>query len=311
MTSPEISDSSLEQSIDSLRLYSHEKEMRHPLLTREEETTLAISMEQGKKAERRLERHVGKPMSHSARVALESQVADGVVAREQLINHNLRLVVSIAKKFGWCSLELPDLIQEGNIGLMKAIEKFDYRLGYKFSTYATWWIRQAIQRAIANQGRTIRISVNQGDKINNLFRAALTLTQVLGRTPSIEEIAKRLAIPVEKATQFIQFAREPFSLEEPVETGETVFGDFVEDESPSPDDQATQHIMSETLMKIMSTLPPKEAKVLEFRFGLVNGKGHTLQEIGNKMGLTKERVRQIEAKAIRSLRNQMGSAELR
>ena len=290
----------IDDEVSITTLYLHD--MQHTVLSREEETILAKSMERGKKAGERLERCVGRPISLSTRATLEFQVADAMAAREELITHNLRLVISVAKKYTWSNVPFLDLIQEGNIGLMKAAEKFDYRLGYKFGTYAKWWIRQTIQLAIANQGRTIRVPVHQGEKINNICRVALTLTQVLGRAPSIEEIAEELAIPIEKATKLMQLTREPLSLEEPVGDGETVFGDFVEDESPSPFEQATRSVLREELKKIVSTLPGEEAKVLLLRYGFFDGKSHTLQEIGDTMGVTGERIRQIAARATERLR---------
>lgn len=286
--------------VDITTLYLDE--MQHTVLSREEEMILAKSMERGKKAEERLERRVGRPISQSTHAILESQVAAAMEAREELIIHNLRLVISVAKKYTWSNVPFLDLIQEGNIGLMKAAEKFDYRLGYKFGTYAKWWIRQTIQLAIANQGRTIRVPVHQGEKINNLCRVALTLTQVLGRAPSIEEIAEELAIPIEKATKLMQLTREPLSLEEPVGDGEAVFGDFVKDESPSPFEQAARSMVREELKKIVSTLPGEEARVLLLRYGFVDGRSHMLQEIGDTMGVTGERIRQIEARAMKRLR---------
>ncbi|MBL6966393.1 MAG: sigma-70 family RNA polymerase sigma factor [Anaerolineales bacterium] len=285
---------------DLLGLYF--KDAAHvPLLTGEQELRLAKQIERGRKARRKLAKGDITP---EERVKLYAYISGEWEAVEHLITANTRLVISVAKKHMGRGVPFIDLIQEGNIGLMRAAKKFDYKRGYKFSTYATWWIRQAVTRAIADQGRTIRIPVHMGDQISRLFRTQHKLKQDLERDPTIEELANELAIPPDKVRYMFQVARRPLSLEMPTTIeGDAVLGDFIEDEeTPSPDETTTHQILREQLEEVMEELPAREARILRLRYGIPDGKSHTLQEVGNKVGVSRERVRQIEAQALRRLR---------
>ncbi|MGI5891241.1 MAG: RNA polymerase sigma factor RpoD [Bacillota bacterium] len=268
---------------DPVRMYLKEIG-RVPLLSAEEEVILAKRMEEGDEESRR-----------------------------RLAEANLRLVVSIAKRYVGRGMLFLDLIQEGNLGLIKAVEKFDYHKGYKFSTYATWWIRQAITRAIADQARTIRIPVHMVETINKLIRIQRNLIQELGRDPSPEEIAKEMEIPVEKVRDILKISQEPVSLETPIgEEEDSHLGDFIEDEEAlAPAEAASFFLLREQLEDVLSTLTPREKKVLQLRFGLDDGRSRTLEEVGQVFGVTRERIRQIEAKALRKLRHPSRSKKLK
>jgi len=294
---------------DTVGLYL--KEIGHiPLLTAAEEVALAKRIERGMSAVKRL---ASNGIDPKRRRELEEHIRDGRAAREHLITANSRLVISIAKKYIGRGVPFLDLIQEGNIGLIRAARKFDYRRGHKFSTYATWWIRQAVTRAIADQGRTIRVPVHMGDQINKLIRVSHQLTQELGRDPTPEELADALEIPVKKAEQMIQVARRPISLETPTDEDEdSVLGDFIEDEdSVQPAEVVTHNLLKKQIQDILSTLPPREVRILQLRYGLLDGQSYTLEEVGKKLGVTRERVRQIEAQALSRLRHPTHSRKLR
>ncbi len=285
---------------DLLGLYF--KDAAHvPLLTAEEELKLAKQIERGRKARKKL---ASGKVTPEERQKLLRYIQGEWEAVEHLITANTRLVISVAKKHMGRGVPFIDLIQEGNIGLMRAAKKFDYKRGYKFSTYATWWIRQAVTRAIADQGRTIRIPVHMGDQISRLFRTQHKLKQELEREPTVEEMAAELNIPPDKVRYMLQVARRPLSLEMPTTLeGDAVLGDFIEDEeTPSPDESTTQQILREQLEELMEELPAREARILRLRYGIPDGRSHTLQEVGNKVGVSRERVRQIEAQALRRLR---------
>ncbi|MFH1907531.1 MAG: sigma-70 family RNA polymerase sigma factor [Chloroflexota bacterium] len=286
---------------DTIGLYLKEVS-RVPLLTAIEEVELAQRIERGRIAREELAR--GK-VSPRRRLELRRMIEDGWAAREHLITANSRLVISVAKKYMGRGVPFLDLIQEGNIGLIRATKKFDYRRGHKFSTYATWWIRQAVTRAIADQGRTIRVPVHMGDQINKLLRVQHQLTQRLGRDPSVEELANALEVPPKKVENMIQVARRPLSLETPTDDEEdSVLGDFIEDEEAAPpDDTATYNLLREHLSEVLNGLPPREVRILQLRYGLLDGQAYTLEEVGRKMGVTRERVRQIEAQALSRLRH--------
>ncbi len=287
---------------DTIGLYLKEVG-RVPLLTAQEEVDLAQRIENGRLAREELAQSAD--VSPQRRYELQQFIRDGWAAREHLITANSRLVISVAKKYMGRGVPFLDLIQEGNIGLIRAAKKFDYRRGHKFSTYATWWIRQAVTRAIADQGRTIRVPVHMGDQINKLLRVQHALTQRLGRDPGVEELAKELEVTPQKVENMIQVARRPLSLETPTDDEEdSVLGDFIQDEEiPAPDDTATYNLLKEHLAGVMEGLPPREVRILQLRYGLLDGQAYTLEEVGRKMGVTRERVRQIEAQALSRLRH--------
>ena len=286
---------------DTIGLYLKEVS-RVPLLNAEEEVELAQRIERGRMAREELAKG---NVSNRRRLELRKLIEDGWAAREHLITANSRLVISVAKKYMGRGVPFLDLIQEGNIGLIRATKKFDYRRGHKFSTYATWWIRQAVTRAIADQGRTIRVPVHMGDQINKLLRVQHQLTQRLGREPTVEELAIALDVPPKKVENMIQVARRPLSLETPTDDEEdSVLGDFIEDdEAPPPDESATYNLLREHLEEVLNGLPPREVRILQLRYGLLDGQAYTLEEVGRKMGVTRERVRQIEAQALSRLRH--------
>jgi RNA polymerase primary sigma factor len=294
---------------DTIGLYLKEVG-RVPLLTAQEEVDLAQRIEQGRLAREELAR--GNVSQHR-RKDLQYFVRDGWDAREHLITANSRLVISVAKKYMGRGVPFLDLIQEGNIGLIRAAKKFDYRRGHKFSTYATWWIRQAVTRAIADQGRTIRVPVHMGDQINKLLRTQHQLTQSLGRDPIVEELAEALDVTPQKVENMIQVSRRPLSLETPTDDEEdSVLGDFIQDdEIPGPDDTATYNLLREHLLGVLDGLPPREVRILQLRYGLLDGQAYTLEEVGRKMGVTRERVRQIEAQALSRLRHPAVRRKLR
>jgi len=295
---------------DSISLYLKEIG-RIPLLTAEQEVSLAKRMEAGRLSKKRLSNE--RNLSYDERVDLSAIVRDGKSAQEHLIKANSRLVVSVAKKYVGRGVPFLDLIQEGNIGLIRAVNKFDYRRGYKFSTYATWWIRQAVTRAIADQGRTIRVPVHMYEQINRLARVSRQLVQELGRDPTVEEIAGELGVSPKKVERTIKVSQRPLSLEMPVgEEDDSFLGDFIEDnDAPSPTDQASQQLLRDQIDDIFVSLTPREVRILQLRFGLVDGYSYTLEEVGKKFGVTRERIRQIEAQALGRLRHPSRSRKLR
>jgi RNA polymerase primary sigma factor len=296
-------------SDDSVGLYL--KEMaRVPLLSLEEEVQLAMKLCDAQEARRKLRRDGHGP---DEKDRLEQIIEDGRLAREHLIKANTRLVVSIAKKYMGRGVPFLDLIQEGNLGLMKAVEKFDYKRGYRFSTYATWWIRQTITRAIADQGRTIRVPVHMSDRIRRLYKTARQLEQEHGRKPTPEEIAAEMGLEPRKVRWMLKVSWRPLSLERPVgEEEDSELGSFIEDDTtPTPTQSAYQNLLREKVEEVLSTLTPREARILRLRFGLQNGRSYTLEEVGQKFGLTRERIRQIEGKALRRLRHPRRSRQLR
>jgi len=298
---------------DPVRMYLREIG-RVQLLTAREEVELAMAMEAGKEALQRrgqlLER--GELDARSDR-ELRIIANRGEIARRRLAEANLRLVVSVAKKYIGRGMSLLDLIQEGNIGLIRAVEKFDYRKGYKFSTYATWWIRQAITRAIADQARTIRIPVHMVETINKLTRVARRLLQELGREPTADEIAVDMGIPADKVREIMKVSQEPVSLETPIgEEEDSHLGDFIPDDGTlAPSEAASHQLLKEQVEDVLASLTNRERRVLQLRFGLDDGRGRTLEEVGKEFGVTRERIRQIEAKALRKLRHPSRSKKLK
>ncbi|MBA3534422.1 MAG: RNA polymerase sigma factor RpoD [Ardenticatenales bacterium] len=297
---------------DAVSLYLKEVSVI-PLLTAEEEVELAAAMRRGRHAEEQISRHAPDEIGEDVWNAMQRSMREGETARQHLIKANFRLVISIAKKYVGRGVGFLDLIQEGNIGLIRAVEKFDYTRGFKFSTYATWWIRQAVTRAIADQGRTIRVPVHMCERINRLTRASRELLQELGREPTVEELAEVLEMSPKRVEQIIKISQRPLSLEMPIgEDQESQLGDFIEDDTTiPPTDAATYQLLREHMEMIMGALSSREGRVLQLRFGLKSGRPHTLEEVGRKFGVTRERIRQIEAKALRKLRHPRRAKKLK
>jgi RNA polymerase primary sigma factor len=297
---------------DPVRMYLKEIG-KVPLLSPEEEIDLAQKMSDGNHAQERLDSAGEDGLSGEELAQLKAQLKAGEKAKQKLAEANLRLVVSIAKRYVGRGMLFLDLIQEGNLGLIKAVEKFDYTKGYKFSTYATWWIRQAITRAIADQARTIRIPVHMVETINKVIRVSRQLLQELGHDPSPEEIADEMAMPVDKVREILKIAQEPVSLETPIgEEEDSHLGDFIPDEGASePSEAASFTLLKEQLVDVLGTLTPREEKVLKLRFGIEDGRTRTLEEVGKEFNVTRERIRQIEAKALRKLRHPSRSKKLK
>ena len=299
---------------DPVRMYLKEIG-KVPLLTADQEVELATAMSAGREAEARVAQAEadGSTIPEAEMAELKKQIKAGEKAKQQLAEANLRLVVSIAKRYVGRGMLFLDLIQEGNLGLIKAVEKFDYTKGYKFSTYATWWIRQAITRAIADQARTIRIPVHMVETINKVIRVSRQLLQELGHDPSPEEISAEMNMPVDKVREILKIAQEPVSLETPIgEEEDSHLGDFIPDEGASePSEAASFTLLKEQLVDVLSTLTPREEKVLKLRFGIEDGRTRTLEEVGKEFNVTRERIRQIEAKALRKLRHPSRSKKLK
>ena len=297
---------------DPVRMYLKEIG-KVPLLAPDEEIELAQRMNAGNLAKEQLESMEGEELPAEEMAELKKLVRSGESAKQKLAEANLRLVVSIAKRYVGRGMLFLDLIQEGNLGLIKAVEKFDYTKGYKFSTYATWWIRQAITRAIADQARTIRIPVHMVETINKVIRVNRQLLQELGHDPTPEETAAEMNMPVEKVREILKIAQEPVSLETPIgEEEDSHLGDFIPDEGASePSEAASFTLLKEQLVEVLSTLTPREEKVLKLRFGIEDGRTRTLEEVGKEFNVTRERIRQIEAKALRKLRHPSRSKKLK
>ncbi len=311
-----LSDNDIDPFVDLTRISSDDtvglylKEMsRVPLLNVDEELDLAKRIERGGQARRDLHRSTG-----SRRQELECLVNDGQMAREHLIKANTRLVVSIAKRYIGRGVPFLDLIQEGNLGLMKAVEKYEYQRGFRFSTYATWWIRQTITRAIADQGRTIRVPVHMVDRIRQLYRTTHEMEQRLGRVPTTDELAEEIGVNTNKVEWMMRVSWLPLSLESPINDDEedSELGMFIEDQvTPTPIQSTYSNLLREKVQQVLDTLPPREARILRLRFGLENGRAYTLEEVGQKFGLTRERIRQIESKALRRLRHPRRARQLK
>jgi RNA polymerase primary sigma factor len=301
-----VQDAGYQQAIDTddvVGLYLKEAG-RVPLLTAQEEVMLAKRMEAAEWARERLEGSDTDDLPWSEEQSLREVIIDGDAAQEHLVRANARLVISVAKKYIGRGVPFLDLIQEGNIGLIRATNKFEYQRGHKFSTYATWWIRQAVSRAVADQGRTIRVPVHMGDQLNRMRRVQLQLLQELGREPTIEELAKGMDTTPDKVENLLEISRRPVSLETPIDDeGDSTFGDFVEDvNSPAPAEEVASHLLQEQLQQALDKLPPREAQILRLRYGLADGRVYTLEEVGQTIGVTRERVRQLEAQALNRLR---------
>jgi RNA polymerase primary sigma factor len=301
---PEVGDINAVSPDDPVGLYFRQM-AQEPLLTADEEIELAKRIERGKDLQDKLDADGRHTVEAVALVEMEIIIADGQAAREHLGRANTRLVVSIAKRYMGQGLPFPDLIQEGNVGLMRAVDKYDYKRGNRFSTYATWWIRQAITRALAQKTRTIRIPLHMTERIRQMYRTAQVLEQKLGRRPSPEEIALEMGLPAENVRSMMDASQHAIALERPVgDDGDSEFGDFIEDQdSPSPVESATQHLLQETIEEVLSELTPRQSHILRLRFGLGGGEPHTLEEIANKFGLSRERIRQLEKEALRRLRH--------
>jgi RNA polymerase primary sigma factor len=286
---------------DTVSLYLKEMALT-PLLSMDDEVSLAMRIARGVQARREMSRTDGR--SREQIQELEIMILDGNLARDALIKANTRLVVSIARRYMGHGVPFLDLIQEGNLGLMKSVEKFEYQRGFRFSTYATWWIRQSITRAIADQGRTIRVPVHMADRLRQIHKTAQEMEQRLGRTPQLEELAAQLELDASKLRWILQVAQQPISLESPVggeDSGELEM--YIEDVSlPSPAQVTYENMLRERVEEVLSTLTPREARILRLRFGLGHDRAYTLEEVGQKFGLTRERIRQIEGKALRRLR---------
>jgi RNA polymerase primary sigma factor len=313
-----ISDSDVDTFVDLTRISSDDtvglylKEMsRVPLLNVEEELDLAKRIERGRQAKRDLSRING---NNARRQELDSAASDGQQAREHLIKANTRLVVSIAKRYMGRGVPFLDLIQEGNLGLMKAVEKYEYQRGFRFSTYATWWIRQTITRAIADQGRTIRVPVHMVDRIRQLYRTTHEMEQRLGRIPTTDELAEEIGVNTNKVEWMMRVSWLPLSLESPINDDEedSELGMCIEDQvTPTPIQSTYANLLRDKVQQVLDTLPPREARILRLRFGLENGRAYTLEEVGQKFGLTRERIRQIESKALRRLRHPRRARQLK
>ncbi len=310
-----IDDAGYQQALDTddvVGLYLKEAG-RVPLLTAEEEVALAKRMEAAIWARKRLEEADEDSLLWSEEQALREVIQDGEMAQEHLIRANARLVISVAKKYIGRGVPFLDLIQEGNIGLIRATNKFEYQRGHKFSTYATWWIRQAVSRAVADQGRTIRVPVHMGDQLNRMRRVQLQLLQELGRDPKLEELAAGMETTPDKVENLLEISRRPVSLETPIDDeGESTFGDFIEDvNSPAPAEEVATHLLQEQIQHALDKLPPREAQILRLRYGLADGRVYTLEEVGQNIGVTRERVRQLEAQALNRLRQSSAHVILR
>jgi RNA polymerase primary sigma factor len=303
-------------SDDTISLYLREVS-RIPLLSAEEEVELAKAMLRGERARKKLEKFSLDPPDGLSTAAeylrLQQQVERGEQARRKLTRANSRLVISMAKKYVGQGVPFLDLIQEGNLGLMKAVEKFDHTRGHKFSTYATWWIRQAITRSIADQGRTIRVPVHMNDRIRRLYRVSRRLEQELGHEPTVEELSEEMDLSPEQVERIIEISQRPLSLEKPVgEEKDSELGEFIEAEDfPDPAETATREVLREDIEDLLTSLTPREARVLELRYGLIDGHSYTLKEVGEKFGLTRERIRQIENEALQRLRHPQRSRKVR
>jgi RNA polymerase primary sigma factor len=303
LTETTIGDINAVSADDPVGLYFRQM-AQEPLLTALEEIELAKRIELGKASLEKLQQ-IRKQERNASRPDLICYIEDGQAAREHLGRANTRLVVSIAKRYMGQGLPFPDLIQEGNVGLMRAVDKYDYKRGNRFSTYATWWIRQAITRALAQKTRTIRIPLHMTERIRQMYRTAQVLEQNLGRRPTPEEIAGEMDLPADTVRSMMDASQHAIALERPVgDDGDSEFGDFIEDQdTPSPVESTTQHLLQETIEEVLSELTPRQSHILRLRFGLGGGEPHTLEEIANKFGLSRERIRQLEKEALRRLRH--------